>query len=95
VCTRGSNWALLGGPSTSPLDGMQLRQLVSVAYVVAGGLWLVTSMFAIRKCVVKVSWRSLASISLQRSQVPVRFWLVVSVHLGAAILLLWLGLHAV
>jgi hypothetical protein len=21
VCTRGSNWALLGGPSTSPLDG--------------------------------------------------------------------------
>jgi hypothetical protein len=74
---------------------MELRQLVPVACVLGAGLFLLTSAFAIRKGVVAVSWRSPASVSLQRSVTPIGFWLVVCLHIGIGIALLCLAWYAV
>ena len=47
VCSRGSNRALLGGPSTSPLAAMTGRALVGVgaAILVAGLVWILVPPF--------------------------------------------------
>ena len=73
---------------------LDLRQLISAAYVLFGGVSLVSGIRAIRKGMVRVSWRSLASTSLQKSHAPIRFWLVVSLDIGVGIAFLWLGWHA-
>ena len=65
------------------------------AYVVVGGVFIVTGILAIRKGAVKVSWRSLASRWLQRADAPVRFWLVVILNIGIGMALLWAAFYAV
>jgi len=96
VCTRGSNWALLGGPSTSPLDGMLHSPIFFWAYVIVGGFFISDGILAIRRGAVKFSLRSLDSRRYQRAEAPTNFWLVVTLDIGVGIaLLLWAVFHAV
>ena len=71
------------------------RPVISAVWVLFAGFWFVSGALAIRRGVVKFSWRSLASVSFQRSDAPIRFWLLVSVDVVAGILFLWGAWHAV
>jgi hypothetical protein len=68
---------------------------LSAAYVLFAGIFLVPSIFAIRKGVITAGGRFVPVVSVQRRYAPVRFWLVVSVNIGAGLALLWLAWYAV
>ena len=57
MCTRGSNWALLCGPSTSPLEAMKRQWAVTIGVLVAVvAAWvLISPFFASRRDIDKPS----------------------------------------
>jgi hypothetical protein len=54
VCTRGSNWALLGGPSTSPLDAVETPWWESSGRIV---WWIFSRLWA---AFMAIGWPALA-----------------------------------
>jgi len=95
LCAGVASLAPAPGRSTSPLDGMLDRHLISALWILFAGFWFVSGALAIRRGVVKFSWRSPASISFQRTQAPIQFWLLVPVDVVAGIVFLWVAWYAV
>jgi hypothetical protein len=74
---------------------MERGHALSAAYVLLAGIFLVPGILAIRKGVIAAGGRFVPVVSVQRRYAPIRFWLVVSVNIGAGLALLLLAWYAV
>ena len=71
------------------------RHALSAAYVLFAGIFLVPGILAIRKGAILAGGRFVPIVSVRRADAPIRFWLVVSVNIGAGLALLLLAWYAV